>query len=707
MNARHNQGKVLMLIASIVLSTLAAGHVKAELFTDGFDDGNLTENPAWTVVTGSPMVGVDEVESTNNVYKSNSGGLFARLTSQLSNTVTSRVVTLKARVRLHATQGGATTVQLGLTDRSTRHGYIVRAVLYNNGNSSQLGIFPTEDNGETLQAGVNNVLLGPFTLNDSWHDVKLIWNQATGAMSSYWDGALIANNVINVPSQLYNSFNQVVLNGQFNSARVDNVSIALEPQVIVGVLSWYSPLGALNGVDNFQSNGYLYRAQAALGSNIANYPLPLGVEYPNEAPVVGGPEFLHLSQVSALKSLQLMRQASFDVAAFDMLPWPTYQPPSQFEQPRVGDDQPFSHFPVFLRWLQAAPEAKMKVALFADIQNFSGDFPQGRKLTVGEWTNVLKGALDGMKGADGNDLPGVWKLNNKPAIFHFGTDSSTGFAPNLSEPEPDKGWRSILKNVRDSGRSFSFIADIRPRYSNLAEWEEFVDGAYIFGPAAPTGFLKELQPQIASNFQKIPFIWSVSPGYYNASIPAYTQPDFNRIHEAYQAAITAKAPYMFVMTWNDFGEDTDIEPSVNKGSALLTVFRYYNEWFKAGSQPNWKGEDHIVLSYPLRIPQTVYTPLVDWGPYKSPAFKPPKMFYWAWVREPRNLTVDGVGEVKLPQGLSLGEVGEVRSGPISVRLGGGSARVLIPITETVIETQRSREGGLEFRYIDLLHGTRY
>lgn len=698
MKARLNHGsKVFLLIASLVLPTFAVSQVRAELFSDNFEDGNLTENPAWTVVAGSPEVGLDEVEGANNVYKSNSGD-FARLTSQLPNTITARVVTLKARVRLHAPQGGATTIQLGLTDLSTKHGYIVRVVLYNDGHSSQLGIFPTADNGNTLQAGVNNALLGPFPLNDSWHDVKLIWNQTTGVMSSYWDGALKANNVSNAPSQLYDSCNQVVLNGQFNSARVDNVSITVEPQVIVGVLSWYSPLGALNGVHDFQSNGYLYRAQAALGSNIANYPLPLGVSYPNQAPVVGGLEFLDLSQKSASKSLQLMKLANFDVAAFDMLPWPAYQ----FDQPRLGDNQPFSHFPVFLQWLKAAADLKMKVALFADIQNLSGDYPQGYKLNVQEWTNVIKGALDGMKDVDGNDYKEVWKLNGKPAIFHFGTDSSSG-APPDSDPsalKPDQGWRRVIQNVHDSGRSFSFIADVRPLYDNLAEWENFVDGAYIFGPAAPAGFLKERQPQIASKFKKVPFIWSVSPGYYNARISAYTQPDFNRIHEAYQAAIAAHAPYMFVMTWNDFSEDTDIEPSVNKGSALLTVFRYYNEWFKAGSQPNWSGEDHIVLSYPLRIPRTVLTKPVVWGLYKSPDFKP-KMFYWAWVREPRNLTVDGVGEIKLPQGLSFGEVGEVRSGSIAVQLGGGAPRMLNPIVDTNVETQRDKDGGLEFKYIDL------
>ncbi len=260
----------------------------------------------------------------------------------------------------------------------------------------------------------------------------------------------------------------------------------------------------------------------------------------------------------------------------------------------------------------------------------------------------------------------------------------------------------MLQNVRDTGRSFSFIADIRPRYSNLAEWEDFVDGAYIFGPAAPTGFLKEMQPQIAAKFKKIPFIWSVSPGYYNANIPAYTQPDFNRIHEAYRAAIAAHAPYMFVMTWNDFSEDTDIEPSVNKGSALLTVFRYYNEWFKAGLQPKW-NEEHIVLAYPLRIPRNVYTRFTDWGPYKSPPFVPPKMYYWALTRPDRTMTVDGLGEVKLPSGLSFGEVGNVQSGPIpiSVRLDGKTLRVLNPIADTEVETQRGGKGGLEYKYIDL------
>jgi hypothetical protein len=221
----------------------------------------------------------------------------------------------------------------------------------------------------------------------------------------------------------------------------------------------------------------------------------------------------------------------------------------------------------------------------------------------------------------------------------------------------------------------------------------------MFAPASPATFMVDEQT-IMSNYFSIPFMWSVSPGYYNATVNAYTEPDFRRIHDTYLAAIKAGAKFMNVLTWNDFGEDTDIAPSADKGHSLLDIFTYYNQWFKSGKQPP-VITDKVIISYPMRIPSEVHTksPVFGGGRWVAPPYTP-KVFYWANIKSGRTLEVSGVGKVELPSGLSMGEIGVANPGSIVARLGSQSTQ-LPAIKSTAVESQRKGSGGLEYRYIQL------
>ena len=459
-------------------------------------------------------------------------------------------------------------------------------------------------------------------------------------------------------------------------------------QVVVTVLSWYSPIGALNGSKWWSQAGYGY--QGAKASNgVKNYPLTPAISLPIQEPQVGSGEFYTLQYQAALEDLRQMRMAGFDVAAFDMLPMPAFNP----EKPLDSTNAPFTHYETFLRWLKAGEAVGMKVALFADIKNQSADYPNGYVLDVKEWVSTLGGALDNLR-----QSPALWRLDGRPVIIHFGTDMSSGAPPMKGDDKPDGGWRYVLKTLRDSGRSFYFIADVRPPlFAGAPEWSHIADATHMFAPASPASFMTGKQTEMSTSF-KVPYMWSVSPGYYNSAVNAYTEPDFHRIHETYLAAMKAGAKLINVMTWNDFGEDTDIAPSANKGRALLDIFSFYNDWFKSGVQPAVK-EDEVILAYPARIPTNVHTrsPIYGLGKWVAPEFTP-KVFYWANIKTGRKLEVVGVGQVNLPSGLSMGELGLATPQPIRVNLGGYSMQ--LPLIRKISDERQQKEaGGLEYRYV--------
>ena len=328
-----------------------------------------------------------------------------------------------------------------------------------------------------------------------------------------------------------------------------------------------------------------------------------------------------------------------------------------------------------------------------------------RNPTVAEWTRVLVGALDQTP-----DSSALWKIAGRPVLAHFGTDItySPAVAPNPDASTPEGGWAEILANLRDAGKQFHFIADIRP-HAQVAAWNGIADSAWLFTPAAPAGALPDMQRVIADRHLSIPLMWTVSPGYYRGG-SAYSQPGFARIHDTYLAAMRSGASRICVLTWNDFEEDTDIVPSVNKGHALLDVFAYYNEWFKTGRQP-LPAEDLVVLAYPRRIPSQIVTNAPAYGRlgnnlasipggWPSPAYQP-KVFYWAYVKAAGTLAVEGVGEVNFPRpGLWHGELGVAASGAVQATFQ-GSAVTLPSIVATTLEKARSDEGGLEYRYVNL------
>ncbi len=479
-----------------------------------------------------------------------------------------------------------------------------------------------------------------------------------------------------------------------------------ERQTLVCYISWFSPLGAFNGVRQWrgaQSQGYRYADRQAGGGN---FPLPPAAALPAQPPVIGSPEYYELERQCARETQQQMKAAGFDVAGFDMLPMPDFDP----QQPPSEKNCPLSRFKTFQLWLEEAQATGLKIALLPDVQNKSGDYPAGRVLTRAEWVKVLSGALDQAGAA-----PALWRIDQRSAIIHFGTDQyyeRGACGPVKTASAPDYGWREVLGDLRRT-HEFFFIADIRP-HALTGTWDEFADGAHIFAPSAPTSFLTEYQRLCAEQFRH-PLFWIVSPGYIStpgASHSAYTQPDFARIHETYLAALAAGAQYLYVLTWNDFNENTDIAPSAYKGNCLLKLFAYYNQWFKTGQRPAVE-KDQIFLAYPVRIPQTVrHATPPAWerlarggGTYSAPPYQP-KVFYWANVKTRTVLQLGSGPSLILPKaGLWIGDLGLAAPGEIALTVNGQTS-ALPPIAS--VPEDGGLAGRLDYRYVDvaeLLTGT--
>lgn len=481
-----------------------------------------------------------------------------------------------------------------------------------------------------------------------------------------------------------------------------------EPRKTVAtVLSWLTPIGAVTGKRDWwrgPENGYLYAGYKS-GNGVRNYPVPtVDVDLPSVAPAVGSDEF-HAALYDALVESELpaIKAAGIDVVLFDMQADPSWDP----AQPLTGRNAPFTHYKSFLTWVEAAEVVGgVEVGLFLEPTGTNADYPESYVLSVAEWVKLMKGALDNLP-----DSEAVWHVDGKPAITMFGNHTKL---KDIGET-PYFGWEDVVEELRTTN-DFYLVPDINPTLVDYGKWSTIADAGYTFTPSAPTGWLTgtgstdqvgmATTAATQTTYPQMPWYFVTSPGYYQPNLRAYTQPDFERIHKSYTTAIAEEAVGMHVLTWNDVSEDTDIWPSDNKGTALLDVYAYYNDWFKSGTQPA-AVEDNITVSYPLFVHDVINTPPVNWGPTKaSPPFllqsNPSKgnAFYWANLSTAQTLTFNGVS-VSLPAGLSYGAIpGGVAPGTVTVSVDTGAqvSTEQLPAVEHLPVESNNVDGGLQFRY---------
>lgn len=476
----------------------------------------------------------------------------------------------------------------------------------------------------------------------------------------------------------------------------------------VVAVHWYSPMGQINGTVSWQD----YRYASAKGGTVRNYPAALdspGDLYGTAVAMAGSAanDFHVQMRRLAFRDLSNMRAAGFDNLLYDMLPSPNWTNAKTLQRPSSVADASFAEpllgYIAFLQYVAAAELTGMTVAPLADIRNTSADYPGGHTLDTTEWTAVLQGALDNLPASSA-----VFKVGGVPVLAHFGSDRGDGHPPDPAVTRRDGGWLDVIEDVRDSGRALHFVADYRPNLSDPSVNQDWVtdpdpsrraNALYMFAPAGTEEFMRDYQHGQRAEFS-VPRWWTVSPGYYNAAA-SFTQPSFSRIHETYLQAIADEIENLVVLTWNDFGEDTDIAPSANKGRCLTDIFAHYNEWFHTGREP--APRDQIVIVYPMRSPSSITTEASDYGPYgESPGFSPMKAHYWASLRAPARIVLAGGTPVTAPKGTSTGALGTVTEGRqwLSVN---GKAMELSMIAPSGAESQRSSGGGLEHRYLDVSH----
>jgi hypothetical protein len=423
------------------------------------------------------------------------------------------------------------------------------------------------------------------------------------------------------------------------------------------VLSWYSSLGASNGRVGWKKGGFAYSAvyegrPVNWTGSLHNAPLLAKKLLNSKSPSANSSDYFSAVRKTASSELVLLKEAGFDVFAFDMLPRPGFDANKTISI----ENEPFVFFNEFLIWLDEAEKIGMKGCIFADVWNMSGDFPSKRKLSPDEWVSNLSGALPAVK-----NHPAYWIKDSRPVVFHFSTDKRMRASPDPEADSIDGGWRKIIQRLEERGLNPYFVADVRRPDLDGESWLSWAGAMYMFTPSSPRRYQAEYQRSVSDKY-KSRFFFSVSPGYYRPKV-GFSAPTFERIHNAYKEAVASKSEVLVWLTWNDFEEETDIVPSLRKGHALYDIVTCYNRWFKTGVID---CGDYVAFSYVNKVPDIQLTPSPKfWGgnPFWSEQETKGDIYYWVSSSSSGKVLMCGSKSIDLKKGIQFGSIPRSFSGP--------------------------------------------
>jgi hypothetical protein len=487
-----------------------------------------------------------------------------------------------------------------------------------------------------------------------------------------------------------------------------------KPVTIVTYITWFPAFATMNGCNLWTLGELGY--ERSIKEGVRNYPYPSKLLQERQfltefAPSTPKKAFeatsLNLKIQNILdQELSDIKKSGFDVVAIDILPIPP---------DATNITQVFCGIPAVEYIGKRASLMGLKSTILSDVMNRSGDYPNGRVMTVAEWEKIYQNMIQ-----KAHNWKWYWKKNDKyPIIFQFaaGEGSIMEDGTRLHGRKAILRWNEIKKRLDAKNFKAMYFLDFRSDSIPVLFVNNDANlGGFVFAPGAPQGLVNKLSLQIKNSTHDT--VWTVSPGYYSQKLKVFLAPDFSRIHKAYTEAISNGVNKILFITWNDLLEDTDMVPSLNKGDALVKLLAFYNEWFKTRIQPV-RDKSILIFASPLRRPETITSHPPVWAQGNGKSYNEDqthqKIYYWLYTPKGSKSSLNFNENVITPtldrctdhRGcITIGSFdlnGRITGSIILKRVNEKnevfvSEKSSFSITSTKIEMQRSGTGGLEYRY---------
>lgn len=181
--------------------------------------------------------------------------------------------------------------------------------------------------------------------------------------------------------------------------------------------------------------------------------------------------------------------------------------------------------------------------------------------------------------------PAVYRVGGRPVVAVY-----------LSFLRQCKEWESIFRTLREEGRDAIFLADYKDEWPSLDVLNVF-DGLHTYNPLNIVQNVGQVDTYLRDSYEKTgkalryrelfeedrpPLYWvpSVLPGYDDHLLEGRNSPVLDRqggelFRAIFNYAVDSNPQWIYFTSWNEWWENTHIEPSVRYGSQYVELTREF------------------------------------------------------------------------------------------------------------------------------------
>jgi hypothetical protein len=193
-------------------------------------------------------------------------------------------------------------------------------------------------------------------------------------------------------------------------------------------------------------------------------------------------------------------------------------------------------------------------------------------------------------------IPMVRKLSKESSIYRL-PDGRLVLSPYNAQNRPVPWWQEQLAKLRAEGINVAFF----PCMQFLDQhWSEFLPSCYgltEWGDRTVQAVLSTPNHVKSAHASGKLWMMPVSPQDMRPKDGIAREAENTKLYRTmWDQAISEDADWVQVITWNDYSESTEIEPSTQTGYAFYDLTAYYVALFKTGIHPSIR-RDAIIAVY--------------------------------------------------------------------------------------------------------------
>lgn len=179
----------------------------------------------------------------------------------------------------------------------------------------------------------------------------------------------------------------------------------------------------------------------------------------------------------------------------------------------------------------------------------------------------------------------ITQVASHPSLLHT-KDGRLVITAFTAERRPQQWWQQFFAKLDAAGIKTSFVPVFQGWQAGMKQFAAMSDGFSDWGRRTPSGVQQMVRP--IEEAHKLGKIWMapVSPQLFRPKNLFYKEAvGSTTFRDSWQVAIDNNADWVQIITWNDYGEGTEIAPSTGIQYAFYDLAAYYTTWFKTGVQP--------------------------------------------------------------------------------------------------------------------------